>query len=92
MLLNRRKFLGLISLIPFIKLENKVFINDLFKPSQKQLDYLYGIPYHEYNATSGEWLGFDRSETSAFKLVKKQMSDAMEFYERELQDRAAAAL
>ena len=38
---------------------------------------LYGIPYHEYNASCGEWLGINRNEIyySSIKLLRELIID-----------------
>lgn len=50
----------------------------IFVPTQKQLEFFnakdvrwYGIPYHQSNATTSQWLGFKR----AFELVNLNDKD-----------------
>jgi len=54
MIITRRKFLASLVLVPFI---------DWNKPIRFKLEidpYLFGIPYHQSNGTTSEWLGFSR--------------------------------
>lgn len=40
---------------------DKIVVNGISSPTS--LPALYGVPYHDSNASSGTWLGFDRSTT-----------------------------
>ena len=69
--MDRRSFLGLLPLLPLALKVSEVPVNNKFnyKPHPKQVEFynqkdtvsLYGVPYHEHNASTGTWLGLSRS-------------------------------
>jgi hypothetical protein len=87
--MNRRAFLYSLVIAPFVA---KIKI-----PVKTAYGKLFGIPYHETNATSGTWLGFDRSvmpqwsykpaadkpiSKELIAMIKKLMDDGMKHYDK----------
>lgn len=76
--MNRRQLLKLLALgVGGLQLDVDlplyVPVKTIFIPHPKQVEFfesnlppaLWGIPYHQTNASSGQWLGFSR----AFELI-----------------------
>lgn len=43
----------------------------IFIPSQAQIYFLYGIPYHYNNCCIGSWLGISRAYVELIKVIEK---------------------
>lgn len=46
----------------------------IFIPSKKQIEFIYGIPYHEFNSTVGTWLGISRTEYPELKSLYSKIT------------------
>lgn len=60
------KFLGASAIGLHLDIEKLLWVpgeKTIFIPSEKQILYYNGIPYHESTGTIGTWLGIERSST-----------------------------
>lgn len=73
--LNRRNFLRLLALGVVgheLDIDRLLWVpgsKTIFIPSKAQIS-LFGIPYHQTDASTGQWLGFSRLEFVQKELVE----------------------
>ena len=65
--ISRRHLLKLLALgavSPNIDVERLLWVpkKTIFTFTSRQIAFYYGIPYHQYNASSGSWIGIPRTE------------------------------
>lgn len=81
-MITRRGFLYLLAVAPIVAATSKtkpIHIETIWKPHPAQLKFfneselpmhLYGVPYHQSNGSSGEWLGISRTSEQTIELQK----------------------
>lgn len=97
--MNRRSFFHLLiasGIVPFIPKPKFAWnkINPLWNPHPKQIEFLnqtvpvslYGIPYHCSNASSGQWLGFNRTEAMISKEAHQEIVKLIQILEKDKND------
>lgn len=78
-MINRRNFIRLLlasSITQTVDVEKLLWTptKTIFIPSKKQIDFMYGIPYHKFNCTVGTWLGISRTEYPELKALYSKIT------------------